>query len=183
MRLVIGISATVVLTLAFGLLSAPLGKPASVLAQAPDSEQKVLAELKGIRATLSRLVELGEAADKSQRAAVALQQVQVYDNRLKTLRTEQSQLASQEWDLNKSAAALSASLHAVNAGIGANGLPLPEGVSNGSAGASIQEQSAAATRALQEVHERQRAVEQEIAALRSRIAEVEKFVGDVVNRR
>jgi hypothetical protein len=182
MRLAIGFSVTVILTVAFGLVSAPLGKSSAALAQASDSDQKVLVELKGIRATLSRLVELGEAADKNQRAAVALQQVQVYDNRLMTLRTEQNQLASREWDLNRSAAALSASLFTVNAGIGANGLPLPEG-SNAPGGAALQEQSAAATRALQEVHERQRALEQEIAVLRSRIAELEKLVGDVVNRR
>ena len=179
MRFAYGFS--LLLVLAVGLTQVGGGNTRVALAQTPDVNQSVLAELKGIHATLGRLVEMTEALEKDQRAALAVQQVQVYDNRMKTLQAQRSQLAAREADLNRTVTALAASLGASDTVMGPNGLPVPE-TSDTSHRAAMSEQLATATGTLQAVREKQQSLEQEIAAVQDRISRLDKLVDDRVKR-
>lgn len=160
-------------------------------AQTPASgdgvNSSVLVELEGIHATLDRLLASSENVEKIQRSALALQQVQVYDSRLRALRSEEAQLASRESLARQQVAAYDGSARALGAGVGPNGLPLPAGESGEDAIAqpsvAAQEGVAIATRTVDQIHERRQALQREIAALQSSIARLEALVDAAIGGR
>lgn len=173
------------------IVVAGIGQSGVVCAQGAgssgDVNASVLGELKAIRATLDRLLSSSEKVEQIQRAALALQQVQVYDTRLRALRSEEAQLAGRESSARQQAAAYDGSARVLNAGVGPNGLPLqaPEGGGETAAisSAAAQEGLSVAARTVDQISERRQVLQREIASLQASIARLEKLVDSAVSGR
>ncbi len=144
------------------------------LAQSPDVNQRLLEEMKGVRAALNRMVQLLETMEKTQVALLALQQVLGYESQLRTLQSQQSQFATQERDLSTRVAALEEAARTQEGGVDPGGLKVPGGVQDARSLAETQERLASAKRSLDEIRGRLKSVDQESAALRSRIEQQQK---------
>ncbi|HTP32517.1 MAG TPA: hypothetical protein VMJ75_10115 [Candidatus Acidoferrales bacterium] len=148
------------------------------LAQTPDNDQKLLEELKAVRANLDRLVQLTEEVQKTQQALLAFQQVQAYDSQLRGLEAQRDALAEREADLSGKAAALGASARDALAGIGPNGAPVGE-MGSGHRKA-VEDRLSETTRLLYATREKQQATERQISALRSRMTQLLKSADQVM---
>jgi hypothetical protein len=140
------------------------------LAQTADSltNQKVLEELKGVRATLARIMEVLE---KGQRAQLLLARLQIDEGRVVALEGQRIQLTAQERELEKELAEAASLARAEESGLirTAPGAP--------STAATRQDQ---ATRKLDEVRRARRTVDQALTTLRNRIATTEKSLEEAL---
>ena len=148
--------------------------PSLGLAQTPDAatNQRILGELKGVRASLERL-------EKSHKALLALTKLQMDESRVATLQERRSRLSAQERDLTeKIAAANRAEAASVTTSAQAGG-GTPEAAAQAEANLarSFSEQ---ATRTLKEVTRSREELEQEIARLKERISATEKLFEDAM---
>ena len=148
------------------------------LAQTPDTNQKLLDELKAVRASLDRLVQLTEAVQKTEQAVLAFQQVQVYDSQLRALESQRDALSERETDLGGKTAALGASARAAQSGVGPNGAPV--GDADTGYRKVLDDRLSETTRLLYATREKQKVIEQQISALRSRIAQLLKSADQVM---
>ncbi len=150
--------------------------------QTPDTNAKLLEEVRGVRATLNRLVQLMEAMEKSQRAVLALQQLQLYDAQLRALQSQKDQLGIQERELSGKASAIGDAARAAESGVGPTGAPVPEGAPSSAYREAVSQRLAATTRLLNETRARQQSVEREITTLRERMSHLEKAAGGVLEQ-
>ena len=147
-------------------------------AQPADIDQKLLEEIKAVRASLDRLVQLTEETQKTQQAALAFQQVQIYDSQLGALEAQRDALSERETDLSGKAGALGASARAAQSGAGPNGAPAGE--MDPRYRKVVEDELSATTRLLYATREKQQAMERQISALRSRITQLLKSADQVM---
>ena len=138
-------------------------------AQAPDSagSQKILEELKGVRAELARVTGLLE---KSQRAQLLLGRLQVEASRMAVLEAEQVRLSAQEPGLEKEASSTAAVVRAEETGA----LPTLPGAVSPSRNLAAQ-----ARGKLEDSRRARQNAEQEIARLKNQIASIEKSLEEI----
>jgi len=140
------------------------------VAQAPDSltNQKILEELQGVQATLARVIEVLE---KGQRAQLILVRIQIDQGRAAALESQRIQLLEQERDLEKESTEAAALARAQDSGL----LRTAPGAPN-----TINARKDQASRKLEEVRRMRTSVEQELTALRNRIATMEKSLEEAL---
>ena len=147
--------------------------PAIPLAQAQDvvTNQKVLDELKSIRASLERL-------EKSQKALLALTRIQFDQGQLTALEAQRQRLSAREQNLNNDVAAAARILNGPAPQIhSVDGTPPP--LTQTDTG-PLKERLAQLSLALKEVQRERLALEPEITRLKGRIAAVEKLIEDAL---
>lgn len=154
--------------------------PAAAFGQSSDTQLKLLEEMRGVRATLDRLVQLVEGMEKSQRATLALTQLQLYESQLRALQGQQERLTGQERDQSRQASSLSESARALESGVSATGLQVPGAGAEPAVRAEMSERVSTANRLLDETRSRKQAIDREISNLRARIGQLEKAVQDAL---
>jgi hypothetical protein len=129
-------------------------------------------DLKAIRASLERLVQLTQEIDKSQKAILALQQIQLYEFRLQALESRDDALAERESQLSARNVTLERAARDTASGIGPTGLP------GTSADSGLRKETAdqldANQRSLDTARAKKEQIEGEIASLRARIESLQK---------
>ncbi len=150
------------------------------LAQTPDSNQRLLEEMKGVRTKLDRVVQLMEATQKTQRALLASQEIQSCNAQIAALQTQQGRMATEERNLSKTVSTLDHSAQMADAGIGPNGVARAEGERAPVNRNDVSERLSTATQLLGEIHARQQSAEAEIIRLRGRISRLEKIVDEAL---
>jgi chromosome segregation ATPase len=148
-------------------------------AQTTDTSQKLLEEMKGVRARLDRLVELLEALERSQRAMVVLQQAQRYDALLRTLEAQRETLTNQERDLAAQAANFQQAVRSIEAA-DANSAPAPGINTDPNYRNELTERLATVNRMLESTRSRLAGIEGEINAARARVAQANEALKTVI---
>lgn len=156
----------------FRYLWAPL-LPVLCLAQTQDvaTNQKILDELRSIRASLERL-------EKGQRALLALARIQADGSQLTALEAQRQRLAAEERDLEKEIAAATRTMAAPTPMMmNPDGTSQPaEPIDTGPLRARLNQASSS----LKEVQRAREKLDQEIAWLKGRIAAAEKLIEDAL---
>jgi len=124
-------------------------------------------DLKAIRGSLERLVQLTQEIDKNERALLAVQQMQLYESRLQVLESRDDVLTEREAKLSASAGSLERRYKDADPSIGPTGVP--GRTSDASIRSPMGEELQAALRILGSVREKKQQVEHEIADLRARM--------------
>lgn len=139
----------------------------SAAAQA-GADSQLLAELKAVRAALEKL-------DNGQKVLAALARIQIDESRVASLEAQRLQLLSSEQDHRKEAAA---TLRSLEGGSSPVALHTATGEES-TAGADLtplRNRLSQANQKAEEAARTRKGIEQAIAALRARIATLEKFV-------
>jgi len=143
--------------------------PALGLAQESVASQRVLDELKGIRASLERM-------EKGQAALIALMRVQFDEIKLTDLDAQRSRLTVQEQELGKEMATAARMTDGPPAMVmSADGTSQPAAPADTSA---LKARAAQASSSLKEVQRARQAVDQEIARIKDRIAALDRYLAD-----
>lgn len=148
-------------------------------AQTADVSQKLLEEMKGVRARLDRLVELLEALERSQRAMVVLQQAQRYDALLRSLEAQRETLINQERDLVAQATNFQQAVRSMEAA-DANSAPAPGINPDPNYRNELTERLATVNRMLESTRSRLAGIEGEINAARARVAQANEALKTVI---
>jgi hypothetical protein len=152
--------------------------PALCSAQAPDSvgNQKVLAELKDMQASLKGLLQLMETIEKGQKSQLTLTRIQIDEYRVATLEAQRLQLLARERELTREVAASPPAARTEESG--GQMLPTsPTGPPDAGGRSSASPSSvrlAQSSRTLEEVRRNRQIVEQQIAVIRARIDKMER---------
>ena len=129
-------------------------------------------DLKAIRASLERLVQLTQDLDKNQTALLAVQQMELYELRLQVLENREDLLTDRERELSARTADLQRSFRDTDPSIGPTGVPgkAPDpGVQK-----AMGEQLETAARLLESTRVKKQQVEREIADLSARLETLQK---------
>jgi hypothetical protein len=134
------------------------------------TDQQILAELKGVRAALEKL-------DSGQKALMTLVRIQINESRVAHLEAQRVQVSAKEQDYRKEADNAAATLRRLENGSGAASVQSETGAIESGASLDLTpfrtRHAQAAQRAEETTRTRQN-MDQAIAALRSRIAALEK---------
>jgi chromosome segregation ATPase len=146
------------------------------LAQSTDTvtNQKLLEELKSLRTSIDRLAQLMEANEAAQKADLALRRMQVFESRLATLEGQRARLATQEQQLTKDVSTATGTIRAQDAVVAQGVLKVDGSMDADPQRAALRNRITEGSRSLDETRRKREAADQEIAALRTRIAALEK---------
>lgn len=129
-------------------------------------------DLKAIRESLERIVQLTQELDKNQKAILTLQQMQLYEIRLQSLETRDDALADRETELSTRSADLERAATDTESGVGPTGLPAasPSPALHREAAERLESH----LRLLSGIRAKRQQIQHEIASLRSRMESLQK---------
>lgn len=148
-------------------------------AQAPGAERQAgqqAGSSDAIQANLERLVQLTQELEREQKAILAFEKLEVYELRLQGLETRQDILSQREQDLSAKAAQMEKFSQAQDSGLSPTGVP--QSTPNPVMQTHASEQFSATSRLLDSTRTEKAGVEHEIEKLRTRMAALEKAMGD-----
>jgi uncharacterized coiled-coil DUF342 family protein len=152
-----------------------LAFPAAVcLAQTPDSNQRFLEELNGIRSALDRLAQAINSIGKQQDETLTLLRLMAYESQLRDLQSEQRDLAAQERECSGRVAALEATAHSQEGGASSGGVRLPATPPDSPQSSEIVEKLASARRTRDEIRARLESGRLSIIEIRGRVERARK---------
>jgi hypothetical protein len=131
-------------------------------------------DLKMIRASLEKLVKLTEELNNTQRAILAMQEMQLYEFRMQALETRHDALMDQESKLSALTPSLERAAKDTESGIGPTGLAGTSSPPDSGIRRETAEQLDANLRALDSVRAKTQQIENEIAGLRARMENLHK---------
>lgn len=148
--------------------------PAVGMTQARDlaTDQKILAELKGVRAALEKL-------EAGQKTLAALTRIQIDEGRIAHLEAQRLQLSAKEQELKKEVDRAAMTLRGVESGSATGPVQTATGRGESISSVDLGPLRARHSQAAQNAEETTRArqsIEQSIAVLRNRIAVMEKYL-------
>jgi hypothetical protein len=159
----------------WAIRSAILFLSAACLAQTAEPASQINADdLKAIRADLDRLIQLTQELDKSQKAILAVQQIQMYQFRMQSLETRDDALAQRESQLSAHSATLERAAKDTQSGIGPTGVPGISAAPDSSLRREAAEQLDTNLRLLNGVRAKRQEIAHDLAALRTRIETLQK---------
>lgn len=155
-----------------------LAQPAETI-----SNQKLIGEMKEMRALLERLGQTVSTLERGQKGQLALSRIQIDEYRVATLEAQRLQLVTREQELSKEAAEAGAFSRTEESGGGQMLVAAPDGttqiVSRQAAGTATARLTQA-NRSLERVRKSRVEIEQQIAVYRARIEKMEQYLEEAM---